>query len=184
MEKNEFIRKYQLSDTVPVDPTLKTIPAEAFVSALKEFIYERFRGIARVNFDNVSCESVLISAEYAAYFFRTLLTYVYGRVFIDIKVSSDSQYLTMIIDSDEELPITDSELRFLVKTARNAGMEFYLQDNKIKLKLAFSKAAIYRIYAVSVSDGKRVMLNKLCEIFYCGSPCTVNTVELKNKNSL
>ena len=179
MKRNEFISEYQLSDSLPIDPTLRTIPAEAFAYAIKEFMYERFRGIARVNLDTISCEPILISAEYISYFFRTLLTYVYGRVFIDIDVSSDGQYLTMIIGSEEALPITDSELRFLVKTARNAGMEFYLHGNKIKLKAAFSKATIKRVYAISVLDGKRIMLSKLCEMFYCGSPCTVNTVELK-----
>ena len=181
MEKHEFIKEYQLSDALPVDPTLRTVPAEAFASALKEFTYDRFRGIARVSYTDISCESILISAEYTAYFFRSLLSFVYGRVFIDIDISSDREHLTMIISSEEELPITDSELRFLVKTARNAGMEFYLADNKIKLKVAFSKAAIHRVYAVSVSDGKQVMLSKLCEMFYCGSPCTVNTVKLEEK---
>ena len=181
MEKNKFLEEYQLSDALPIDPTLRTVPAEAFAMALKEFTYDRFRGIARVSYDKISCESILISAEYMAYFLRSLLSFVYGRSFIDIDISADKEYLTMIIGSDEALPITDKELRFLVKAARNAGMEFYLVDNKIKLKVAFSKAAIHRVYAISVGDGKQVMLNKLYEIFYCGSPCTLNTVKLKNK---
>ena len=181
MEKNEFINEYQISDTHPIDPTLRTVPAEAFAMALKEFTYDRFRGIARVNCDKISCESILISAEYIAYFFRSLLSFVYGRAFINIDISTDKEYLIMIIGSDEALPITDKELRFLIKAARNAGMEFYLVDHKIKLKAAFSKAAIHRVYAISVGDGKQVMLNKFCEMFYCGSPCTVNTVKLEEK---
>lgn len=168
MIKNEFISKYELSDAVPLDPTSRTVPAEAFAEALKEFINDRFRGIARVNMDIVSAEAVLVSAEYAAYFFKTLLTYVYGRVFLNIEVSSNSHGLTMLITTDEDLPLTDPELRFLIKTARNAGMEIYPDSRRIKLTLSFAKAASYRIYAVSVGDGRRVMLSKLNEIFYCG----------------
>ena len=181
MIKNEFLNKYELSDAVPMDPTARTVPAEAFVVALEEFINDRFRGIARVKADMISAEAVLVSAEYAAYFFKTLLTYIYGRVFLNINVTYDAQGLVMLITSDENLPLTDAELRFLIKTARNAGMEIYPEGRKIKLTLKFSKAALRRVYAVSVSDGKRVILSKLCEIFYCGSPCTVNTAKQKNK---
>lgn len=170
--KNKFISKYELSDAVPMDPTARTVPAEAFAAALEEFMNDRFRGIARVEARDISAEAVLVSAEYAAHFFKMLLTYVYGRVFLNIEVRTNLQGLVMTIKSDEEIPLTNSELRFLIKTARNAGMEIYPSDNEIKLTLSFSKAALHRVYAVSVGDGKRVILGKFCEIFYCGS---VNT---------
>lgn len=181
MIKNEFISKYQFSDAVPMDPTLRTVPAEAFAEALEEFMNDRFRGIARVKTDIISAEAVLVSAEYAAYFFKMLLTYVYGRVFLNIDASSDRHGLIMLITAEEDLPLTDSELRFLIKTARNAGMEIYPDGRKIKLILKFSRAASHRVYAVSVGDGRRVMLGKLNEIFYCGSPCTVTKVAKNRK---
>ncbi len=180
MLKNEFLNKYEFSDAVPMDPTARTVPAEAFAAALEEFMNDRFRGIARVKADMISAETVLVSAEYAAYFFKTLLTYIYGRVFLNIDVSCDAIGLVMLITSEEDFPLTDEELRFLIKTARNAGMEIYPKNREIKLILKFSKAALRRVYAISVSDGKRVMISKLCEIFYCGSPCTVNTARKKN----
>lgn len=181
MIKNEFISKYELSDAVPMDPTARTVPAEAFAAALEEFMNDRFRGIARVNTDIISAEAVLVSAEYAAHFFKMLLTYIYGRVFLNIHLSCDPQGLIMLITAEEDMPLTDSELRFLIKTARNAGMEIYPDSRRIKLTLKFSRAALHRVYAVSVSDGKRVMLGKLNEIFFCGSPCTVTKVNLKKK---
>ena len=78
---------------------------------------DRFRGIASVKTDSLSAEAVMVSAEYAAYFFKMLLTYVYGRVFLDINVSCDEQGLVILITAEEDLPLTDSELRFLIKTA-------------------------------------------------------------------
>ena len=117
MIKNDFNKKYELSDTVPIDPTSRSVPSEAFAIALEEFMNDRFRGIASVKTDSLSAEAVMVSAEYAAYFFKMLLTYVYGRVFLDINVSCDEQGLVILITAEEDLPLTDSELRFLIKTA-------------------------------------------------------------------
>ena len=177
MVKINFLEKYQLSDAVPMDPTAKTVPAEAFAEALEEFINDRFRGIARVNTVEISTEPVLISAEYAAHFFKMLFTYVYGRVFLHIDLKCDKNGLNIFVRADENLPLTDTELRFLIKTARNAGMDIYPDGSMIELNLPFSKAAFLRVYAISVGDGKRIMLNKLNEIFFCGSPITITKVK-------
>ena len=173
MVKTNFLQKYQLSDAVPMDPTAKTIPAEAFAEATEEFINDRFRGIARVSTDLISAEPVLISAEYAAHFFKMLFTYVYGRVFLNIDLKCDKDGLNIFVRADEYIPLTDTELRFLIKTARNAGMDIYPYKDRIELYIPFSKAALLRIYAISVGDGKRIMLNKLNEIFFCGAPITI-----------
>lgn len=169
MLKGDFESRYELSDAVPMDPTARTVPAEAFASALEEFMYDRFRGISRVRMTAISADAILVSAEYAAYFFKMLLKYIYGRVFINIDISSNNKGLVILISSDTELPLTDSEKRFLIKTARNAGMEIYPTDSGFKLTRAFSDAAIHHVYAISVFDGKKVILGKLCEIFYCGA---------------
>ena len=169
MNKKNFEERYEISDAVPIDPTSKTVPAEAFAQALEEFMENRFRGVARVRLENLSAKSVLVSAEYTAYFFKMLLTYVYGRVFINIDISSNNRGLVMFITPEGELPLTDSERRFLIKTARNAGMEVYLTGGGFKLMLSFSDASVHHIYAISVGDGKRVVLGKLCEIFFCGA---------------
>lgn len=177
MAKNVFIEKYQLSDAVPMDPTTKAIPTEAFAEAIDEFISDHFRGIARVNTDRMLANPLLISTEYTAYFFKMLLTYVYGRVFIDIDLKCDENGLNIFISSNEELPLTEKELRFLIKTARNAGMEIYPSKSRIDLNVPFSKAAFLRVYAISVGNGKRIMLSKLNEIFFCGSPITLTRVK-------
>ena len=170
MLKSEFVQEYRLSDATPLDPTAKSIPAEALCYALDEFINDRFRGIARVRASSPSAEAVLVSAEYMAHFFKMLFTYVYGRVFIEINLSCDRKGLNMLIESESKLPLSDKELRFLIKTARNAGMQIYPDGNKIELMIPFSTAAIRRVYANSVNDGRRIMLAKFNEIFYSGAP--------------
>ena len=149
--------------------------------ALEEFMNDRFRGIIRVSIDTISAEAIMVSAEYTAYFFKMLLTYIYGRTFLNMDIKSEDKALIMTITTDEDLPLTDSERRFLIKTARNAGMEIYPSERKIKLLLRFSKAAYRRVYAVSVFDGRRVILAKLNEIFYCGAPYSTKENHTKRK---
>lgn len=170
MLKSEFIEKYTLSDATPLDPTAKSIPAEALCYALEEFINDRFRGIARVKTSSLSSEKVLLSAEYTAYFFKMLFTYIYGREFLEINIGCDTKGLNIAIDCEHPLPLTDGERRSLIKIARNAGMQIYPEGNGLYIIIPFSEAAKHRVYASSVKDGRRIMLSKLDEIFFCGAP--------------
>ncbi len=170
MTKKEFIDRHEISDAVPLDPSRKTLPAEAFASALEEFLEGRFYGAIKVRLDMISAQSILICAEYAAYFFKTLLTDIYGRAFLYVNIESDDKGLNILISADDALPLSESEMRRLIRIARNAGFDIRPEPCSIKLSVAFSHAAIRRVYAVSVVDGRRIMLGKLIEIFYQGEP--------------
>lgn len=174
MERNNFIKQYQLSDALPTNPFLRSIPAEGFATAVEEFINDRFLGIARVELSDVSAQSVLICAEYYAYFMKILLTFVYGRAFLTFNISSDKDNLIIEITSDREIPLTSSERASVIKAARNSGMEIYPDSNRITLVAPFKSSSYHKVYAISVFDGKRQMLAKLTEIFYCGSPITLS----------
>ena len=169
MTSKEFIDKYDLSGALPVDPSSRVIPASSYADALEDFLGEYFRGLIRVEKRLDTVESVLISPEYAAFFFKTLLTYVYGRVFLTLRLYSENDRLVTLIEADEDLPLSDKEMRFLIKTARNAGMEIIPAEKIIKLTLNYSDAAIRRVYAISASDGRARMLSKLNEMFFCGT---------------
>lgn len=169
MTSKEFINKYNLSGALPVDPSSRVIPAASYAEALSDFLGEHFKGLIRVERELDTANSVLISPEYAAFFFKTLLTYVYGRVFLTLKIFSENDMLVMLIKSEEDLPICDKEMRNLIRTARNAGMEILPADRSIRLTLSYSDAAIRRVYAVSPADGRAGMLKKLNEIFFCGA---------------
>ena len=167
MNKNEFIKQYRITDATPIDPSKKALPAAGFSSAIAEFMEERFHGAAGVVCDNVPSTPIFICAEYAAYFFKALLTDIYGRAFVTIKISSDQKEMSILIEADE-LPITDSEMRDLIRLARNAGFKIMPEGNTIRLSVEFSHVAIHRVYTVSIMDGKRIMLGKMVEIFCHG----------------
>ena len=168
MNKSDFIKQYEISNAYPIDPSRKAMPAEAFTSAICEFLDNRFSGAIKARAEIISAQPILISADYAAYFFKMLLTYIYGRTFLNAEIASDENGLNIIISADEELPLVESEQRELIRLARNAGFEIKPESSSIKLTTRFSTAALHRVYAVSIHDGKRIMLGKLVEIFYHG----------------
>ena len=167
MNKNEFIKQYKITDATPIDPSKKALPAAGFSSAIAEFMEERFRGAARVECDNIPATPIFVCAEYAAFFFKALLTDIYCRAFLNIKITSDQKEMSILIEADE-LPITDSEMRDLIRLARNAGFKILPKANTISLSVEFSPIAIHRVYTVSIIDGKRIMLGKMVEIFCHG----------------
>ena len=168
MTQNEFIKYYSIADAEPVDPSKKAIPAESFSSAIEEFVNQRFPAAVRVKCGNVTAQSILICCEYVAYFFKTLITDIYGRVMLNIEIHSDGKGLYVDIHTDGELPLTDKELRQLIRLARNGGFEFYPEENGIRLSTGFTPTVARRVYALSIADGRRIMVGKMVEIFSCG----------------
>lgn len=169
MNKKEFIDHYEIKDAKPIDPSKKALPAAGFSSAIAEFMENRFPGAARVECDTIASTPILVCAEYAAFFFKTLLTDIYGRAFLTIRITSDSKGVSILIEADE-LPLCDSEIRDLIRLARNAGFTILPENNTIRLTVEFSPIAIHRVYTVSIMDGKRIMLGKMVEIFCHGEP--------------
>ena len=170
MNKQEFITNFSFSNAVPTDPSTKSIPAEAFATAMEEFLNDSFRGIIRVRTLELLPKAVLICPEYAAFFFKELLCYVWGRVFIEVEINSKENGLSIELIFNDENPLTDKEMRSIIKIARNAGMHISLRDNGLSLMLRYSDTAIHHVYAISVMDGRKSTLAKLREIFYCGAP--------------
>ena len=168
MTKREFIEHYEIKDALPVDPSRKVIPADALYSALCDFLSERFKGAIRTEIEPTTAQSVLISAEYMAFFFKTLLTDVYGRVLLTIRSEADEKHFHIIISSEEDLPLTERELQDLIRLARGSGMEIYPDARSLRLSASFSPAAIRRVYAITIVDGRRIIFGKLNEIFCCG----------------
>ena len=151
MTQNEFIKYYSIADAEPVDPSKKAIPAESFSSAIEEFVNQRFPAAVRVKCGNVTAQSILVCCEYVAYFFKTLITDIYGRVMLNIEIHSDGKGLYVDIHTDGELPLTDKELRQLIRLARNGGFEFYPRGKWHQ--------AVHRLY----SHGSKTCLRSL----YC-----------------
>ena len=176
MEKIDFINLYKITGSKPLDPIRKAIPSEAFSSAIEQFLDERFTGAINVRTGIISAQPILICADYAAYFFKILLTYVYGRVLLNVRIDTDEDGIKIAISSEDKIPLADSEMRELIRTARNAGFEIHLGNKTINLTAEFTVTATRKVYAVSIIDGKRIMLGKLVEIFCHGELMSLSPV--------
>lgn len=168
MDKKAFIEQYNIRDAMPIDPSLRVLPAEGFAQAIEEFINDRFKGVVRASSTVSYLGGVLVSAEYVALFFKLLFSEIYGRQLLEVNITGDSEALTILIKSDSALPIADETMRKLIRVARNGGMQIFPDEDSIRLCLLYSDAAIRQVYAVSVKDGKRIMLARLSEIFFSG----------------
>lgn len=168
MTKKEFIAQHDIADAMPIDPSRKTLPAESLSFGILEFMEYKFSGIVKVSCDNISAQSVSVCADYLAYFFKTLLTDIYGRVHLNMDITSDEKGLNLMIESDAPLPLTDSEVRELIRLARNGGFEILPDTDSIRLTVGFSPVSYRRVYATTIRDGRRIMVGKLIEIFCHG----------------
>ena len=168
MEKIDFINLYKISNFKPLEPTRKAIPSEAFSSAVEQFLDERFVGAISVRTGVISAQPIMICADYAAYFFKMLLTYVYGRVYLNTRIDTDEKGIKITVSADDEIPLTDSELRELIRLARNSGFEIRPDSKSISLTAEFTSNITRKVYAVSILDGRKVMLGKFVEIFCHG----------------
>ena len=195
MNKQDFILKYSIANAEPLSPTRRFLPAESFSIAISEFLNNRFEGLVRVQYDNITAQSILICAEYVAFFFKTLLTDIYGRAILNIEIASDEKNLTISILCDGGFPLSESELRRLIRIGRNGGFEIYPDTDSITLSTELVATLSHRVYAVSIADGRRIMFGKMVEIFCHGEllsikpltprqmPKPIEKKTRKNKNS-
>ena len=184
MNKQEFIEKHGLSDAKVIDTLYHIMIISSVSRGLEEFLGANFSGAVEVSSNVSSSKCVLICTEYFSMFFKTLLTDIYGRVFLKIHIESAENGAVIRISSDEVIPLTFEESCALIKLARNAGMEIYPEEKEIRLTIEYTDAGLHSIYAISASHSMRTILAKLNEIFYCGMPMTLTPKEApKSKES-
>lgn len=166
-------------DAVPIDPAKRALPAEAFSAAVAEFLEDRFAGAVKVRVGAISHGFILVASEYVAAFFKRLLTDVYGRVLLNIEIDSDADKLYIRIGTEGGLPLTEKEERDLIRAARCCGFGIGLTEEGFSLYAELSPATIRRVYAISIADGRRIMLGKFVEIFYQGEPLSADEPTVK-----
>lgn len=168
MDKKEFIKVNLISTRTPEKIQKHIYSTKAFAVAIKDFIEENFAALAEVKDDVDSNMSILISADFAAEFFKRLLTDIYGRIFLKIHIYTDEKKLRLIITSDSPFPLEYDETNDLIRTVRNAGFEVYPHDNGFSLAAPLSKEAALSVYAIPIRDGVIILKRKFNEMFYFG----------------
>lgn len=169
MDQNNFIETYSISDASPQRINKSVHTTMAFSHGIKEFIEENFRGLAEVEYDTSMNLSIMISPDYSAYFFKKLLSYIYGKAFVKIRVYTDDKQFNVEISSDTSLPISRQETNELIRQARNAGFEVYSIDTSITMATPILKEASLSVYAIPVERGAQIIKQSFNSIFFYGS---------------
>ena len=163
MTKTDFYKKYKLGNATPSEPMHREIAVSDFLGTLKKFTDEYFSGLVSIISSDTFDESITISEEYAALFFKNLFAHVGGRFMTEITAEREGERLHIRI----RVPIDPHDLKLrsmLVKSARAAGFEFYLEDGGILLRATLHREKFIGVYAKrAASDNFK---SALCHIFF------------------
>ena len=166
MDPVNFIDAYSISDATPQRINITVYAAISFAIGTKEFIEENFRGLAEVECEVSSNLSIMISAEFAAYFFKKLLSLIYGKTFVRIRVFTDYTRLNVEIVSPSTLPIARRDMNELIRQARSAGFDVYAADRSISIAAPILKEASLTVYALPTDLGVRTIKQCFGSIFF------------------
>lgn len=146
MTKSDFYKKYKLKDAKPRDPALHKIAIVDFARTLEKFTEEHFVGLAKINYDPEELDSITVSEEYSALFFKNLLANAGGRFFLNISIRREEEEL--LIHINPPIDLSDLEVRSeIVKSARNAGFDLFEADGGIVLTTRAHKERFIGVYA-------------------------------------
>ena len=160
-----FETDFCISDILPADPTYIPAGTRELIFATKDYLDDRFRGIMSVNIINIEDKFLMVCPDYFAYFFKTLLSYIYGRAFLKIEFSVNKDKIEIKADWEENFELSDSQTRNLIRIARNAGFEIYPEKNRIKLSAVCTESIVTQIYAISSDKGYAAIWTSICTIF-------------------
>ena len=166
MDPVNFINAYSISDATPQRINKTVYTAISFALGTKEFIEENFRGLADVECEVSSNLSIMISPEFVAYFFKKLLSFIYGKTFVKIRFFTDYTRLNLEITSHSPLPIARHDMNELVRQARNAGFDVYAADRSISITTPILKEAALTVYALPTDLGTRTIKQCFDSIFF------------------
>ncbi len=163
MTESDFHSICKTSSALPLCPVLSFVNIPSLAESLSRFINENFRAAAAVSYESLD-GSAVICEEYAAYFFKALLKGIFGRNFINIRISSSHKGLFINIRSDKRLPLRRRESNELIKIARAAGFEIQPHDNGFTLSAQLAVTSTAHIYTYTPS--KNSFYLSLCDIFF------------------
>ena len=165
MTKNDFIIKYGIADTTPIDPSHKELPAESLANGILDFMNGKFKGAVETSIDQISPRAATVCPDYMAYFFKILITAVHGREMIYLRIRTTAKNLIISIHLNSPVELDRLEERELIRAARNAGFEINLGHASLELSAKLGDASFRRVYAISIVNGKRLIMDRMLLMF-------------------
>jgi hypothetical protein len=169
MDQNNFIERYSISDAVPREIKKSVYTTTVFSQSVSEFIEENFKGLAEVECCTSTNLSIMVSEDYSAYFFKKLLSYVYGKNFVKISFFTDDNQFNVEISSGTPLQISHQHMNDLIRQARNAGFEVHSIDGSVTLATPILKEVTLSVYAIPAVRSVQIIKQSFIDIFFYNS---------------
>ena len=166
MDKQEFINRYNISDTAVTTPALQVLSIPSLCETLEEFLTGNFGGAVTVECEAMPNEFVLLSIEYLAIFLRRLFCDIHGRTLLQINFQSFKGHISITVSADSPIHLGNTEISQLIKLGQNAGMNTCYEDCKITLTAEYTDADLRSIYARMPDRAKAFILSRLFWVFF------------------
>ncbi len=154
--KHRFLR---ISETAPDELKLERIAVSDFTTAIRDFVYENFRGAMTVEKPPVDSGYITVSPAGFAYFLKLLLNEIYGDGMLRAKIVTENSRVEVIIELPNVTVNTDS----LLSAAVHSGFSVERADDReILLFTEIARDKAMSIYAIDFTNFKRY----LNEIFF------------------
>ena len=163
--KNNDLRL--ISQGMPDEFIMHTIPTASVYTAVEEFFDEYFRGAVIMEGNKYTAGYIEISPDGLAFFFKLLFKAAYGESTVFINTSSENYVFRINAKWKKRKTISEKELFELKNAARLAGFDMIFSDGdadtyyaELSVKLKITK--LISVYAVS----SQKLRNALTRVFF------------------
>lgn len=151
MQKQEFIKKHSLSDTIPESCERGNVSVNLLCSVLDAFLDANFRGAFTLEKEINEDGYIAVSVDYLAYFLRTLLADIYGRELLRIKLYSSFGKLQLEF-SYGKTRLTKGEETELLRIAQTAGFTVSFYHSRVFISAKIVGSPVTTLYAISAES--------------------------------
>lgn len=145
-----------ISENAPEKYVVSVISANDVAEATENFFSENFRGAVSVLREDSSDGFVIASPDGIAYFFKVLLNAIFGDSAVKIKISSDSDFLTLSTVWKQSRGISDADMKELSRVANLSGFGFEFSHEgalaRADILLSIQALNYLQLYAVDVKS--------------------------------
>lgn len=155
--KNGAVYDFRLiSENAPERYVVSVLSALDVCKSTEKFFSENFRGAISLELPENTAGYVIASPDGIAYFFKVLLNAVFGDSTVKIKMTCDSDFLTLSTEWRNSRNITDDDMKELERAARASGFGFEISHEgeftRIDLLLSIQTLSYLPLYAVDVKS--------------------------------
>lgn len=145
-----------ISENAPEKYVVSVMSAHDVAEATEKFFSENFRGAVYLLREDSSDGFVIASPDGIAYFFKVLLNAVFGNSTVKIKISSDSDFLTLSTVWEQSQDISDADMKELSRVASLSGFGFEFSHDgalaRADILLSIQALSYLQLYAVDVKS--------------------------------